>query len=80
MKSGCGIDEVFQSGLKWYERLEFLKNGEIVLYSNVDTIALDAPTPKHHKLILSNSLKKRDCLRQKYGNFKLKTGRAYRSR
>ena len=48
-KSGCGTDEVFQSTWKWYKRLEFLKSGEIVLNSNVETIDLEAPVPKRQK-------------------------------
>ena len=50
-KSGYGTDEVFQSTWKWYKRLEFLKGGQIVLNSNVETIDLDATTPKRQKLI-----------------------------
>ena len=42
-KSGCGTNELFRSTWKWYERLEFLKNGEITLNSHVEAIALDAP-------------------------------------
>ena len=78
-KSGCGTDEVFPSTWKWYKRLKFLKSGEIVLNSNVEAIDLDAPTPKRQKLT-DTLTEKNGCLRQKYGNFKLKTGGVYRSR
>ena len=50
-----------------------------MLYSNVETIDLDAQTPKRQKLT-DKLTEKNGCLRQKYGNFKLKTGGAYRSR
>ena len=56
-----------------------MKSGEIVLNSNVETIDLDAPTPKRQKLT-DTLTEKNGCLSQKYGNFKLKTGGAYRSR
>ena len=47
--------------------------------SNVETIDFDAPTPKLQKL--TNKLtEKNGCLRQKYGNLTLKTGRVYKSR
>ena len=41
---------MFQSTWKWYKQLEFFKKQEIVLNSNVETIDLDAPALKHHKL------------------------------
>ena len=68
---------MFQSTWKWYKQLEFFKKQEIVLNSNVETIDLDAPTLKHHKLTDKLS-EKNGCLRQKYENFKLKTGRVYK--
>ena len=45
----------------------------------METIDLDAHTPKRQKLTDKLS-EKNGCLRQKYGNFKLKTGRVYGSR
>ena len=46
----------------------------------METIALDASTPKRKTLTDNLTEKKDGYLKQKYGKFKLKTGRAYRSR
>ena len=75
-ESGFETYELFQSTWKWSKWLEFLKSGEIVLKSNVETIDLNA-THQSVRNWRANSLKKSGCLKQKYGNFKLKTGRAY---
>ena len=39
-----------QSTWKWYKRLEFLKSGKIISNGYVETIDLDAPTPKCQEL------------------------------
>ena len=49
-KSGFETYELFQSTWKWSKWLEFLKSGEIVLKSNVETIDLNATTSKRQKL------------------------------
>ena len=48
-KGSCGSNEVVQSTWKWYKQLKFLKSGEIVLNSNLETIDWDAPILKHKK-------------------------------